>query len=680
MRQRVVEPALGVGAPRWVTVEELDLDRARAPGRARRRPGRCASCSTSSASSPPRRWTATARCGRRCSSRAWPDGRAGVRGQDPPQHHRRPRRRAADGTAAQPHRRARPAPARAAGPGRPARSPAVGVLAEQVVGAARGGAAGGAAPGRRRAGRRCRPWAAVDQARGTRCARRAARWRRRRPARTLLAARGGDWHFEVLEVPLADLKAGARAAGGSLNDGFLAAVLGGFRRYHERLGAPDGHAAVGIPISLRTEDDPQGGNRFTGARCPAPARRARPGDADPGDPRVRALGAGRHAAPASVDDLLAPALGWLPAPVIGALSGRLTSANDVQASNVPGVAHPVYIAGSRITRMYPFGPLPGCAAMITLHLARGAVLHRGQRRHRGRDRSRRAGGRPARQPRGGDRAGLVEPTAARAQVPTPDPPACLGSPHEHSADSRTARPAGVGPVHPLSRAARGDRGGRAAEQRAGDHHPVPHPGRVRPRAVPARRRRGRPAAARLAGRRHGGHPGGVRADRRLPDLPDHAAGQPGDGRPARAAVRAPAAHGPVVLHRDPDRGHPVPAGQRRGRRAVGAVGDGQLDPGQRGHGGRRAGRDAHAVLAADAGRGGAGAAVRRCCRSGSDGSGGAIAGAHPGVAVGHDRDHRGVAVGVRGAAGQGVQPAGLRGRPLPGGERAARSSCRCARP
>jgi hypothetical protein len=26
----------------------------------------------------------------------------------------------------------------------------------------------------------------------------------------------------------------------------------------------------------------------------------------------------------------------------------------------------VYIAGSRITHMYPFGPLPGCAAMITL--------------------------------------------------------------------------------------------------------------------------------------------------------------------------------------------------------------------------------------------------------------------------------------------------------------------------
>ena len=31
MRQRVVEPALGVGAPAWVTVDRVDVDRARVP-------------------------------------------------------------------------------------------------------------------------------------------------------------------------------------------------------------------------------------------------------------------------------------------------------------------------------------------------------------------------------------------------------------------------------------------------------------------------------------------------------------------------------------------------------------------------------------------------------------------------------------------------------------------------
>jgi hypothetical protein len=181
----------------------------------------------------------------------------------------------------------------------------------------------------------------------------------------LLKTRGGGWHFEVLEVPLADLKAGSKAAGGSLNDGFLAGILGGFRRYHERVGAPVGTLTLGIPISLRAKDDPQGGNRFTGARFTAALD-----EPDPAE-RITAirefvLRARDTSSSGSVEGLVAPFLGWLPAPVIGALSGSLTSANDVQVSNMPGVTHPVYIAGSRIVRMYPFGPLPGCAAMITL--------------------------------------------------------------------------------------------------------------------------------------------------------------------------------------------------------------------------------------------------------------------------------------------------------------------------
>ncbi len=144
-------------------------------------------------------------------------------------------------------------------------------------------------------------------------------------------------------------------------------MIGGFRRYHERHGDPAGRLTVGFPISLRAQDDPQGGNRFTGARFAA--------DMDEPDPAVQIAAVrqfvltARAASAARADAIpaaLAPALGWLPAPVIAAVSGGLTSTNDVQVSNVPGVPYPVYIAGSRITHMYPFGPLPGCAAMITL--------------------------------------------------------------------------------------------------------------------------------------------------------------------------------------------------------------------------------------------------------------------------------------------------------------------------
>jgi len=183
----------------------------------------------------------------------------------------------------------------------------------------------------------------------------------------LLARRGGSWRFDVIDVPLADLRAGARAAGGSLNDGLLAAVIGGFRRYHEGQGAPVDRLTVGFPISLRTQDDPQGGNRFTGARFAATMA-----ERDPAA-RIAAVRqfvlnarAASAATAGAVPVALAPALGWLPAPVIAMVSGRLTSTNDVQVSSIPGVPYPVYIAGSRITHMYPFGPLPGCAAMITL--------------------------------------------------------------------------------------------------------------------------------------------------------------------------------------------------------------------------------------------------------------------------------------------------------------------------
>jgi len=39
---------------------------------------------------------------------------------------------------------------------------------------------------------------------------------------------------------------------------------------------------------------------------------------------------------------------------------------DLQASNVAGLPWETYIAGAKIERMLPFGPVPGCALMVTL--------------------------------------------------------------------------------------------------------------------------------------------------------------------------------------------------------------------------------------------------------------------------------------------------------------------------
>ena len=56
-------------------------------------------------------------------------------------------------------------------------------------------------------------------------------------------------HLELLEVGLDDLKRAAGVAGGTVNDGYLAAIAGGFRRYHERHGMPVDELRVTLPIS-----------------------------------------------------------------------------------------------------------------------------------------------------------------------------------------------------------------------------------------------------------------------------------------------------------------------------------------------------------------------------------------------------------------------------------------------
>src|SRR5215471_16325384 len=367
MRQRVLEPALALGTPAWVTDDDFDLSRhvhrVRLPGPGTLR--QLLDIVQDFAAAPLDRdrplWQALLLEG-------LADGRAG----DPAKSHHS----VTDGLGAvqlmmrlhsrtpehDPDRPEPPVPP----PGGGSRT---GLFAGQVADAVRASPMAAVRQSTRVLGTLTRPWDAASRAAGQALS--AVRFTGQSTSAPsgspLLARRGGDWHFEVVDVPLADLKAGAKAAGGSLNDGLLAAVIGGFRRYHERFGAPVDRLAVGFPISLRAQDDPQGGNRFTGAKFAAPMAET--------DPAARIAAVrqfvleARAASAATADTVtaaLAPAIGWLPAPVVSTISGRLTSTNDVQVSSIPGVPFPVYIAGSRITHMYPFGPLPGCAVMITL--------------------------------------------------------------------------------------------------------------------------------------------------------------------------------------------------------------------------------------------------------------------------------------------------------------------------
>ena len=183
----------------------------------------------------------------------------------------------------------------------------------------------------------------------------------------LLAARGASWRFAALDLAFADLRAAAKAAGGTVNDAYLAALLGGFRMYHEQMGHPfpaDGTMPVSVPVSVRTDADDSGGNRFAPARLAGPV-----GIVDPRDRIIevgRLMRAARSEPALESADHVLPLLARLPSAWTAKLAGGMTAGNDLQASNVPGIREEVFLAGARIERAFGFAPLPGCASMITM--------------------------------------------------------------------------------------------------------------------------------------------------------------------------------------------------------------------------------------------------------------------------------------------------------------------------
>jgi diacylglycerol O-acyltransferase / wax synthase len=93
----------------------------------------------------------------------------------------------------------------------------------------------------------------------------------------LLANTGVVNRFVTVEVPLDRLKKAGKSAGGSVNDAYVSAVLGGLRRYHEHHDALVDEIPIGMPISLRKADEHLGGNRFAGACFAAPLAEPDPG-------------------------------------------------------------------------------------------------------------------------------------------------------------------------------------------------------------------------------------------------------------------------------------------------------------------------------------------------------------------------------------------------------------------
>jgi diacylglycerol O-acyltransferase len=181
----------------------------------------------------------------------------------------------------------------------------------------------------------------------------------------VMAGRSLSVRFATLTRPLDDLRAAAKAADGKLNDAFVAAVAGGLQRYHSGLGAPVDELRMTMPINVRTEaTQGMAGNQFVPARFPVPMTITDPIERMAA---IRALVSAQRGEPAlALTQPLAALLNRLPTSVTTGVFGGMLRGVDFVTSNVPGAPVPLYAAGAEIVQQFPFGPLSGAAANITL--------------------------------------------------------------------------------------------------------------------------------------------------------------------------------------------------------------------------------------------------------------------------------------------------------------------------
>jgi WS/DGAT/MGAT family acyltransferase len=189
------------------------------------------------------------------------------------------------------------------------------------------------------------------------------------PPSPLLRGRSLGRRFEYLEFPLERFRRAAKEAAGSVNDAYIAAICGALRRYHEELGVPVEALPLAMPVNMRVDDDPAGGNRFSGAMIAAPV-----GELDPVRriEKVRELVLTAVAEPAmNALSSVAPVMARLPGPMLDSMAS-MGSRIDVQASNIPGFPVKPYIAGAQMLKTVPFGPVPGVAMMFVLFTEGGS--------------------------------------------------------------------------------------------------------------------------------------------------------------------------------------------------------------------------------------------------------------------------------------------------------------------
>jgi diacylglycerol O-acyltransferase len=200
-------------------------------------------------------------------------------------------------------------------------------------------------------------------------------WPSRTPLSPVMTGRSGQLVFDTRSVPLSELKDAGKAAGGTLNDVFVAVVVDALDRYHLTVGHQPtrlGRVRLHMPVDVRAgRTATVAGNQFVPARVVL--------DVPHGRPSHRVTSIARQLArlqdePAlqHINSVAASVLRLGRRPTRWILGGMMKGV-DVLASNVHGPNFPLYVAGVKVERFHAFGPPAGAALNVTLFSYDGQV-------------------------------------------------------------------------------------------------------------------------------------------------------------------------------------------------------------------------------------------------------------------------------------------------------------------
>jgi diacylglycerol O-acyltransferase len=184
-----------------------------------------------------------------------------------------------------------------------------------------------------------------------------ARQRPAAPMTPLNEPIGPNRRYALHRARLVDVKAAAKAAGGTINDAILCVVAGMLRRYLADAGVAVSSSPVAlIPVSVRKTGE-EGGNRISTVLVDLPVH-----EADPAE-RIRIVNAAmteiKDSAAVRAGALAVAASGWAPPLVSSGLARAMggVRAFNLVVSNVPGPQTTFYMNGSRMLEAYPCVPL-----------------------------------------------------------------------------------------------------------------------------------------------------------------------------------------------------------------------------------------------------------------------------------------------------------------------------------